>query len=239
MKVLPLFSCFILTACANALDIFDLESNPDAATNLQQVVNNGLGDYTDLCYAYNSDTPWSNRPKDALGVVFRRDATCSSTNSSSCAWTIATGELRASNITTEETDTSANSNTRFTVNVQDAMGTALLDWLSIEMNETSAIVMTRTDVYDGTIVDDDLLYDEIDRYLTDHGDNSLAYQYVNDSKLFSLKIQEYYLIGEDRPMSKPGNGEGEIASFNGQYYQDSTLELNRNILSICSKPINY
>lgn len=240
MNKLPIFTSFFLTACASEFKIFDLESNLDAEVQLQDVVNNGMGDYTDLCYAYNSDTPWSNRPEDALGVVFRRDSTCSeTTTSSSCAWTIAAGEIRTANITTEETDTTSNPETRFTVNVQDAMGTALLGWLGIEMNATSAIVMTRSDIFDGTVVDDDLLYSEIDRYLGDHGDQSLSYQYVNDSKLFALKIQEYYLIGEEPPLSRPADGEGEIAAFNGLYYQDSTLELNRNILSICAKPINY
>ena len=242
-----ILSCSVFTGCASDFSIFDLPDTQEAKESFAQLTNDGLGDFNGTCYSYNTDTPWSNRPEAALGVVFKRENGCADGSAQGCTWDIAAGELRSGNITIDELELSnptedgseANlESSQFTISVEDAVEASIIDWLSLEMQTSSVILMTSTLKYDGMIVDDDQLYTEIDRYLSQHGDQSQELRFVESSKQYAIKIQEYYLIGGEKPNFAPGEDEGEIRSFNGMYYQDSMLELNRNILNVCLKPIS-
>ena len=242
-----ILSCSVLSGCASDFNIFDLPNTQEAKENFAQLTNDGLGNFNGTCYSYNTDTPWSNRPEAALGVVFKRDNGCADGSAQGCTWDIAAGELRSGNITIEELALETESEeereeslerSQFTISVEDAVEASIIDWLSLEMQSSSVILMTSILKYDGMIVDDDQLYTEIDRYLSQHGDPSQELRFVESSKQYAIKIQEFYLVGGEKPNFAPGEDEGEIRAFNGMYYQDSLLELNRNILNVCLKPIS-
>ena len=229
-----MFFIFGLLACGNTVDNESLATDKTAAE-----VTNDLGGSSEGFIDYRGGIVdgggFAAEPAKALGVVWQRDASCRDTQViEGCLWIPDYDNFRHSNLNLDEIATE-DEVTDSTVYVSDAKQTGLFAFLNLDMQDDSAVRMTVTQTYYGSVVDDTALDAEQEQFIQEYGDTSKEQAYIKAIELYHIHLVEYYFVSLTEPAD--WGKDDSLAYFGDGYYIASDLYNEREVAVITLQPM--
>ena len=223
---------FFLLACLSDYDIKEVEQDRagDASERLLQE-NVAFINYCGTII--NPGSAFEDNPTKMIGRIYERPFECRQGSQSivDCAFRPGFSNLRPDNLTIDYEEVEE---VVFNMNIsyEDGMVTGLFDTLDLLISDGSMVNMIATEVFKTSLVENEALDRELERFLTDFSDPEQEQAYVYDVSVKSVVTREYYYYG----LEPDGAGEQQLIYFGDGYYFDSGLFNTVQVFHVCIQP---